>query len=422
MGDAMSGCSCCGGCRPTRTYATTSKWTTGTGGTITDNGDGFDVSGEVSPSSLVNSEAYTINFTMTGYVSIDIDGDTFVIDGPNQQIEIGLDTVLIGQAGRLGARTTMEVEIRITPSHAYLLVNGNYYITRAGFTGYAYGLLTVDRSSAVPTGITMTWTLATVKDFTVSDSKVVMSGTDYDPVVDLSCWTQPTPTCPYTYLKDLTRNHLYQDEPEGEVGLPDVSFGGWDPFVFASGGGVSKADSPCGYALACNTDSGGNLSDPTSLYQTIGYNDPYCHWGDHVRLWIYNSITGNYDCKFVSNYIFGASNQVFTAGGEIGLIFDAPTPSSPYPKPRFLASLTVTWQGVLACCWDGVSFVTFQGFSSSTATTDIAANDLKSGFTLSISGDKFTESGVPTCDPGTFGPECSDVWDDVGLITATWTL
>jgi hypothetical protein len=412
-------CETAGGCLDPVQYPAPADWNVAAGGSLVDTADGLEMDGPVHPATFLASEAYTIRFTLEGVAELTIDGDVFTIDAPGQTISINSDSVAIGQAGRAGTRPEVDVELRVTPSHAYLLVYGNYEYPGGppGANGHAYGLLTVDRSTAVPSSFTIDWTTATVNDFRIDDATVEVTA---EGEVTLHCWTQPYPFLPYIYVKKLTRDHLYQDDPVQDRYLPDVAISGWDAIQNPPGPGVG--DSVTGYVLACNAPA----DDPTSLYQTHAVGIPNnAGWIADVHYWIDYQPYGGYGCLSVmpgSLPGFSPRLPYYRTNGNVRLIFDAPTAAEPYPKPYFRAEYGIGYARQIFCGLSGffAQYTYFDELQSAGFTAlDVPANDLKHGFTLAVTTTKQLIFGTVDDFPDS---QCQQQYDEVGSITGTWTL
>lgn len=389
---------CCCGCRTTRELDAAGNFTTGTGGTITANGIGFDVSGEVSPVSLISAEAYLISFTMTGSVSIDIGGDTVAADATAQTITAGLNTVACGRSTETPLE--LDVYIRVTPSHICIWAIGNYF--DASSSKYAYGILTIDRTGDVPTSITATWTSAYFEGFTIADSSTTVSGTIYEPSYDKLCFTAPSLACPFLFHKVMTSDFAETHFLGGYRALPDITILGDDPFTGLSGGTLA------GYIGAAYWGS----YDETDTYPDP-LDDTIRQWGTPI-----GCIRQSYAAKWYElqsapaspRYITGLTSDI-TRFCICTFIFElqwpTPTVSTPYPKPVFYARLWTSYSIPVGCylianpsVTDTASYV-----SGGDVNTTFDVNDLLSGFTLSATATDQSAANDPdpsvwTCNDG----------------------
>lgn len=394
------GCECCG-CA-VRQYPLVANWTTVGGGTVTQDGDSLDMSGEVNPSSfLTGKEAYQIKFNLIGKAEITIGSDVFTIDSVAQTIKIGTNTIAIGQASQAYAREVVDVEIRATPTHCYLLVHGNYQLPS---TAYAYGILTVARTTNPPLSFTIQWTAATITGFQIADSEVeVEDATYYAPESHIKrCWLEPNAECPYYLIKSVTRNHEYQDDAIGDQMMPDVAFTGWDPSDEFPPTLSNPQPWVTGIVLACNL-----LTDETGNYQTMSLGDPSCSFSTLAKRWYEETIgyvTTNYCQVFDQIRLAFKPDRNVSLSGSFSIDFGVETQADAYPVPAFIVDFAVAFTTYIFIC---NGYYTSGGSVQST----LAVNSLAGGVTITIVG---SESVTV--------PSCQDHISDFGVMGATWTI
>ncbi|QDV40900.1 hypothetical protein Enr13x_07360 [Stieleria neptunia] len=414
MADRLSGNCCQEAECAANSYDTIGKWSTGVGGTITDAGmfwvtpneqiQTFNVDGEVNPAFFVTGkEAWEIRFYMRGQATFTIDSVELVIDTDAQTITVDGHTDSIGQFERhLPSDDLFLFRLRVTPTHAYLLGYGNYQVgTVFGAESNAHSILTVDRSSDAPDSFSVVWTDATIGGFTISESTVTVTD-DYVPSFERLCWTEPSLECPYFMVKQMTQNHLYQDDPgyNRDYYVADITSTGWDPWGWI----FSDCMVPSPIAWASGTVLTGPPSwpfpdapDPTETLQTHQFSNPCGQGGSFVR-WV-DEGGGSYSYKTIDLAVYDAG---FTYAAQLALTWPTPTFSQPYPKPHYTASFSTQFTHINQFSCGVGNNCNLNIVSDGSASADIACNDLQNGFTLSVSGTlsyDANDDGVPVDPP-----------------------
>lgn len=361
---------CCANCKATKTLSSLPDWAAGTDGTISaPAGGGLAMHGEVNPASLLASEAYLLSFHLKGAVSIDIGGVTIAADATAQTITAGGTSVICGQS--TASPLTLYVWIRVTPSHVCVWAAGNYGRT---FTGQTldpchYGILTADRSGAVPASITATWENALVSQAAVADSSVVVtSNGDYsEPTYERLCFTPPAYLlCPYLVTKTVTRDHLYQAAPYGDVPMPDISVDGDDPFAELYSGDFGDWIGPTHWGLYRESDAYPTPSEPYNGR----FNGGFCTGQAFASRWYQQQEVGA-SPTYVKAVLDTSGNPFCSCNYSLSLRWPDPTPAAPYPKPEFVAALHTSHAS-------GSSYA-----SGGDVVAVLAVNALTAGFTLS---------------------------------------
>lgn len=421
---------CCCDC-PVNTYYEASNWTAEVGGTVSDAGGGVvELDGEVNPSSFITgTEAWHIDFLLKGKATFTIDTDTFIVDTINQTISVNGSTDSFGRSSG-DVSQFHQVQLRVTPTHAYLLAFGNYFLSgSAPDFIYAHSLLTCDRAEDAPDSFTVVWDDAEVFGFAISDSTVAVDESGYTPVFTTRCWTAPSTLCPYFICKTLSRDHLYLTNPSHnrDYIMPDVSFSGWDPWAWYHN--CVTATYETGGVFRCNA----GMTDSSSLYQTLGIEQfrfnqligkNFCNWDSDIRRW--GDIGNGLDCLTLPAY---------TTGGQVDIQWPTETAAAPYPKPYYHVTFGVVLGQSLSCCWNGTVYqCQYAVDSGGSVQADIECNDLNSGFTMSVSGsvsiETIVEVGTPNCDILYDLSVCDYVEDadpvsylqNWGAVGATWTV
>jgi len=167
----QAGCGCCGGCKTDVELFTTSDWTVDSG-TLASNPSGgndwLDLSGTITPGATLAVESYVLQFFATGDLDVTIDGKVFGIDTAAGTVTADAVSADIRQDSE-ATNTTVEVQIRATPTHTYISVMGEVdYGT--SYTEEDVGvMLTYDRSSNPSGSFTISGT-GSFYNFTIKDS------------------------------------------------------------------------------------------------------------------------------------------------------------------------------------------------------------------------------------------------------------
>lgn len=436
-----AGCVCCGGCAEVDLDAA-GEWTEVGDGTVTGSISGLDLTleGEVNPGSFVSSEAYEINFTLVGKVVITIDSVAYTVDTAAQTVSDGTTTASIG---RSAGTSIAEVWLRTTPTHTYLIAEGNYEVASGQ---KAHGIVIKTRSSNPATTFTCVWgsggTPAYVwYNFTISEAKVVVasSGDDY---YELLCWSPPPVSCNYSVCKSVTNNHEWY----GVASYGTYAFDWYMPnLTIDDGGAIAKAfidDCYPKYEIIEPVVGAWELTDPLESFQvdavapqafgagpTQGFSGGTpCSWYGYIGRWYKWLASMPYEFQYL---------PYFACGGSCSLDFGTPSVSTPYPVPKYVATFGIDLGIDIKCCWNGSEYVCgATGTSGGSVSSDIDCNDIEAGFTLSVTGvvDATTYDGRT----GTYSDyECSklgvdcvtyepvtvaELLADVNPVSGTWTV
>ena len=427
------GCNCCGGCAATKTFYDPGDWTAGVGGSVSDGtgSNAVDLDGPVDPSSFLSSEAWVLSFDVAaGSGVFTIDGVDYEFDSDLQTITADGTSLECGRAASAG--TTMAVEIRVTPTHAYIFATGNYFGT--------YGVLTVARSSSTPSSFTAVWDTATISNFQIADASVTVTtdGTLYTaPVFSLRCWFRSDlEVCPYIVAKAATNSHQYFDSSnfqyynngagydpiDGDVDMSDVTLT-TSGTVF-----LGLEDALIGSPFWSRKLSGGAIGDtredsPSSDFDYRRGDSP-CVQFMEIAQWV-DRLGGTYNYYLTHLNIFSGGTRFSLASKTVTLEWGTPTVADAYPIPQFEAALSLTYEYSFFCFKPGPILAARANWSSGgSASATIAINDLSSGFVISVTGSGSYEwvGGVePTDDDN-----CGAGWTPVGepgavVIGGAWT-
>lgn len=421
-------CLCCGQCSEIELFSAGS-WSAGIGGSAS-NGSGsnqVDLDGPVDPSSFITGkEAWHLRFKMKGEVTFTIDSVDYVIDTDLQTITLDGTTAEIGQPSRhLPSSELFSFELRVTPTHAYLLGFGNYLLS--GAVGRAHAILTVSRSSNAPNSFSAEWTSATVEDFTIGSSEVAVDESGETPVFTKQCWTAPATNCAYKVVKKLSRNHLYQDDPSflDDYWMPDFTISGWEPWDLiyrCSTAGSGSAPWATGTVLRCNqSPSTGDGDDPLEPYYTHRISSLCASSGQLVR-WYDSPFGGeDYDC---ADWNFGPA--FYSYSYNMTLEWETQTQAAPYGKPYYDASFGLEFTYTISC--SSLNKHVFE--SGGSASSSLDPNDFEDGFTLTITGAKSEYDIGSGCTSSISGldEDCvtpivitqAEWYADIGVVSGSW--
>lgn len=360
---------CCGPVCREKTLYTESDWAPGTGGTISVSAGGspeeneISLDGPVDPAAFIDAEAYQVDFALkSGQVTFTVDDITIVADAVNQQITVDGQTIAAGRTAE-SPLSFPTVHLRVTPDFICLYVVGNYEQSGLfdGFntTSKSHAILTVDRDgSDPPTTFTCEWDTAVVSGFEISSSQVVYADGDYYGSPTLNCWTVPGRFCPYIALKALSQNHLYRDDVDygQDLYVPDLTLSGYDHLS-------SEPPGDLGGTYIQDTENPEPFSLPYEAPYDIARHAP----GGCGMLGIY---------RRTETPPTGYQGMTY----ELTLDWGTPSFSDPYPKPTYRIVL-----GANGTNPPSFGCPTQQVNAFDATVSSIAVNDLKDGFTISVS-------------------------------------
>lgn len=379
---------CCCSCR-SKSFPSASDWVADPGGSVSvgTEADTLDIDGDVNPSSFLSTEAWLIEFVLeAGSVTITIDSVDYVIDADTQSMTANGNSVDFGWDSLTNKLTN--VELRVTPTHAFLLVFGNY----SASTGRTYGILTVDRSTDVPSSFACEWDSAILRGFTISDSTVTVSEDGYSgPVFSVNCWARAdVEVCPYIVAYDETNDHQYYGTTNvvqesnfdsnirsvsGDMDMANVSlnigsnawFDGSDGRTYGTPFWAFRVTSAIG-DTRLSSPSNGTLDYRRGEAVCAGLSEIACWRSPGSGSWNDETLHLNFNL-FVTS----------VCSRQLTLTWYTPTVANPYPKPYLYAQLAMGYS---------------QGSYESGGTTDaeIEPNDIPSGFALTVVG---TENQSP---------------------------
>jgi hypothetical protein len=426
---AGCGCDCEGSCATPLEFAAAADFTAGVGGTVTDDGDDIDLDGIVNPNSYQSSDAYQIEFYLaSGSVDIDVGAITVSADADAQTLSVGATSVECGQAiGSPG----LEVYIRVTPDNIVAWAIGEYD------QADVYGIATADRSGTVPT-FTATWDSATITGMLIRDASATITGTDESPTVTKQCWTAPVLGCPYYFVKTITNNHEYQSDPSinADVAMPDISLTGDDVYYYDNAALGWVGDEFLGPSVQMTS-----YDNPTTNYHRRISNSIACNASGAISRWQHTQSGPGPFNEWQTACANVFANPSTTGAYSLLIDWPDPTPSTPYPKPQFIASFSLSLGVNLQCQHtsgpsSGNPAGTAVFTSSGTASLTFDVNDLGSGFTLIVTGSPsidlsgVTDAETVECpvDYNEFGaaiygdPEDIDNNPKAGVLSGSWTL
>lgn len=416
---------CCGGGCVTRNYFGANSWT---GGTVTGpaTGDQFTeliLNGAALPSSFVDAEAYQIEFTLkSGSVTFVIDGFNYSVGATNQTIRIwgtGFDEEIDAGYTALSPLEFQKVQIRVTPTHTYLFVAGNYEygnysIGATDYTLQGHAILTLDRNgSNPPTTFTANWGNATVSEFRLRSSQVEVDA--YSGEESINCHVLPNGESvnpsgvgvrehwqhkPYLALKSLASDHAHYGGGS-ELFVPELSFVN-EYYVAGSNSGTWVGDTAF---VSGGSGTGGVYDGYKASNLIVGNTGDFLFNGDYCGFF-----SGSGPLSATRPGTFGGPSYSHKASGSVALEFPAPSFVAPYPKPVYRVNLTM---GHRIGNWACSGMVGKPGFSTTGSTTEttIPVNDLQNGFVISTSATEV----ITACDPPSSGYR-------TGSASIQWTL